>query len=126
MATRYAHATCAVRILLKYKVFVLFIMFLSPHYVGAEEDPYLSAISSEAEKVEPAETTSNSESVEDGESGGPNLQAFEEDLRARYMGSFTFYKKLPRRSREEVFEEYKGGASIDEIRKKIMDRFLNQ
>ncbi|MCG8037820.1 MAG: hypothetical protein JAZ19_12385, partial [Candidatus Thiodiazotropha taylori] len=52
--------------------------------------------------------------------------AFEEDLKSRYLGSYTFYKKLPRRAREEVYEEYKGGASIDEIRQKIMNRFLNQ
>ncbi|MES9990580.1 MAG: hypothetical protein ABW098_01400 [Candidatus Thiodiazotropha sp.] len=126
MATRYAHTTCGIRILLKYKVFTLFMMILVSHFSIAEEDPYLSAISSEAEKVESAATPPSSETVEAGEMDGPSLQAFEEDLKTRYMGSFTFYKKLPRRSREEVFEEYRGGASIDEIRKKIMDRFLNQ
>ncbi|MBT2968603.1 MAG: hypothetical protein B6D72_20195 [gamma proteobacterium symbiont of Ctena orbiculata] len=126
MATRYARTTCGIRILLKYNVFPLFVMFLFSQFSVAEEDPYLSAISSEAEKVESTETTISTETSEDEETDGPSLQAFEEDLKARYMGSFTFYKKLPRRSREEVFEEYKGGASIDEIRKKIMDRFLNQ
>ncbi|MEW8395104.1 MAG: hypothetical protein AB2707_02980 [Candidatus Thiodiazotropha sp.] len=76
--------------------------------------------------MESTEASTLAETAGDEETDGPSLQAFEEDLKARYMGSFTFYKKLPRRSREEVFEEYKGGASIDEIRKKIMDRFLNQ
>ncbi len=100
----------------------------SAFYTHAEEDPYLSAISREAKKVEtptqPA-VTETSEPVPQ-ESGGLDLQAFEEDLKARYKGSYTFYQKLPRRSREEVFLEYRNGASIDEIRKKIMDRFLNQ
>jgi hypothetical protein len=57
---------------------------------------------------------------------GPEMKVFEDDLRASYMGSFTFYKKLPRRSRAEIFEEYKEGASIDEFRNMIIDRFLEQ
>ncbi|MEW8026988.1 MAG: hypothetical protein AB2792_04595 [Candidatus Thiodiazotropha sp.] len=127
MATRYARITCEFYIFLKFKVFALFAMLLFAQLTVAEEDPYLSAISSEAEKVESTETTTGSEADEMGGAvDGPSLKAFEDDLKASYMGSFTFYKKLSRRSREEVFEEYKGGASIDEIRKKIMDRFLNQ
>lgn len=94
----------------------------------AEDDPYLSAISQEAKKVE---AEAQPTLVEPGESGtqtdgGLNLQAFEEDLKAQYKGSYTFYRKLPRRTREEIFLEYRDGASIDEIRKKIMDRFLHQ
>ncbi|MET0060847.1 MAG: hypothetical protein AB2552_07205 [Candidatus Thiodiazotropha endolucinida] len=126
MATRYARITWEFYIFLKFKVFALFAMLLFAQFTVAEEDPYLSAISSEAEKVESTETTTGSEVDDEDVVDGPSLKAFEEDLKASYMGSFTFYKKLPRRSREEVFEEYKGGASIDEIRKKIMDRFLNQ
>ncbi|PVV16582.1 MAG: hypothetical protein B6D77_00830 [gamma proteobacterium symbiont of Ctena orbiculata] len=126
MATRSARITCESYILLKNKIFALCTMLLFMQFSFAEEDPYLSAISIEAEKVESTETTPKSEADDPGGGEGPSLQAFEDDLRASYMGSFTFYKKLPRRSREEVFEEYKGGASIDEIRKKIMDRFLSQ
>ncbi|MEW8010867.1 MAG: hypothetical protein AB2766_08455 [Candidatus Thiodiazotropha endolucinida] len=126
MATRYARITCEFYIFLKFKVFALFAMLLFAQFTVAEEDPYLSAISSEAEKVESTKVTTGSEVDDEDVVDGPSLKAFEEDLKASYMGSFTFYKKLPRRSREEVFEEYKGGASIDEIRKKIMDRFLNQ
>ncbi|WP_316367963.1 hypothetical protein [Candidatus Thiodiazotropha sp. CDECU1] len=126
MATRSARITCEFYILLKNKIFALCTMLLFMQFSIAEEDPYLSAISIEAEKVESTETTLKSEADDPGGVEGPSLQAFEDDLRASYMGSFTFYKKLPRRSREEVFEEYKGGASIDEIRKKIMDRFLSQ
>jgi hypothetical protein len=94
---------------------------------AAEEDPYLSAISSEAAKVDGTAqpTLEQGEAQSVSPDGGPTIEAFEEDLKSRYKGSYTFYEKLPRRTREEVFEEYRNGASIDEIRKKIMDRFLS-
>jgi len=94
---------------------------------AAEEDPYLSAISIEAAKVDgtaqPTLEKNDVQAVSPEE--GPSIEAFEEDLKSRYRGSYTFYEKLPRRTQEEVFEEYRSGASIDEMRKKIMDRFLN-
>lgn len=126
MATRYARFTRDFYILLKYKVFLLFAMLLFTQLTVAEEDPYLSAISSEAEKVESSKAATSSEDEAADADIGPSMKAFEDDLKASYMGSYTFYQRLPRRSREEVFEEYKGGASIDEIRRKIMDRFLNR
>ncbi len=126
MAAPYVEITCDLYILLIYKIFVFFALLVLTQISVAEEDPYLSAISIEAEKVESAEITTSDEAGKIETGDGPSLQAFEDDLKTRYMGSFTFYKKLPRRSREEVFEEYKAGASIDEIREKIMDRFLNQ
>ena len=97
-----------------------------PFCVYAEVDPYLSAISQEAQKVETPAAPAVTETGEPGTDDGLSLQAFEEDLKARYKGRYTFYQKLPRRTREEVFQEYRDGASIDEIRKKIMDRFLHQ
>ena len=93
----------------------------------AAEDPYLSAISVEAEKVDAAtQPTLDSPEPQQGSDDGASLRSFEDDLKARYKGSYTFYVKLPQRSREEIFLEYRDGASIDEIRKKIMDRFLHQ
>lgn len=107
---------------------VLMLLATVSLFATAEEDPYLSALSKEALKVEVAGQTTQSELNEAAvsEDGNLDLQMFEEDLKARYKGSYTFYQKLPRRSREEVFVEYRDGASIDEIRKKIMDRFLHQ
>jgi hypothetical protein len=96
--------------------------------VMAEEDPYLSAISQEAKKLE-AEgqpTLSESGSTTGETEEGLNLRAFEEDLKTRHKGSYTFYQKLPLRSREEVFQEYRDGASIDELRQTIMQRFLQR
>lgn len=94
----------------------------------AEEDPYLSAITREASKVDggPEATLENVDSPSVSEDGGLSISAFEEDLQTRYKGSYIFYEKLPRRTREEIFEEYRQGASIGEIRRKIMDRFLNR
>lgn len=107
---------------------LLLMLFMSGGLL-AEEDPYLSAISQEADKVEADSQTTLSEPGETSgqtEEDGLSLQAFEEDLKTRHKGSYTFYQKLPRRSREEVFQEYRNGASIDELRKTIMDRFLHR
>ena len=96
-------------------------LFVSMPFSAAatEEDDYLSAISDEAEKVE------QNISV-DTNGTGQTLREFDAELKSRYRGTYTFYRKLPRRSREEIYQDYRDGASIDEIRKKIMDRFLNR
>jgi len=96
--------------------------------VPAEEDPYLSAITREAFKVDGASQTTSGEvdSPSISEDDGLSISAFEEDLKTRYKGSYTFYERLPRRTREEIFEEYRQGVSIGEIRRKIMDCFLNR
>lgn len=94
----------------------------------AGEDPYLSAIQREAVKVDQAsqKTLENPPASTISEGGGPSIDAFEEDLKTGYKGSYAFYQRLPRRTQEEIFEEYRQGASIGEIRQKIMDRFLNR
>lgn len=94
---------------------------------AAEAEDYLSAITAEANKVEPGAESGTSVAAPGGNSGvDESLNRFESDLKVRYRGSYTFYRKLPKRSRDEIFQGYIDGASIDEIRKKIMDRFLNQ
>jgi len=95
---------------------------------NAEEDPYLSLLSREASKLDGAapQTGEQAGSQPAAADGGPGIEAFEEDLKTRYRGTYAFYLKLPRRMREEVYDEYRGGASIGEIRNKVMNRFLNQ
>ena len=109
--------------------FCMFTLGFSPvvTLTAAETDDYLSAITAEANKVEQGAPIGTGATTT-GESAGidESLNRFESDLKARYRGSYTFYRKLPKRSREEIFQSYIDGASIDEIRKKIMDRFLNQ
>ena len=128
MPTRAFHTNLLIRRIFIGRLWAVLLTVACCGGVLAEEDPYLSTLSQEAKKVDAANQPTLSET---GESpapaeGGLSVQAFEEDLRAQYMGSYTFYLKLPRRTKEEIFLEYSNGASIDEIRQKIMDRFLHQ
>ncbi|MCU7920216.1 MAG: hypothetical protein KZQ95_17940 [Candidatus Thiodiazotropha sp. (ex Epidulcina cf. delphinae)] len=110
MAARTVRLDAMLCILLKRHAFALFLICAFAQIAVAEEDPYLSAISSEAEKVDAAQPAPDSGEGSEGKmTDGLSHQAFEDDLKARYMGSFTFYQKLPRRAREEVFDEYRGG-----------------
>jgi hypothetical protein len=123
--TGFGKMACASR---RHPAIVLYMVGLLSRSAIAEDDDYLSEISAEAKKRDAklstqGELKSNQEGLMEQDAA---QVAFEEDLKSRYMGSYTFYKKLPRRAREEVYEEYQGGASIDEIRQKIMNRFLNQ
>lgn len=100
-------------------------------------DDYLSELEAEVKKVEarkidgesgvstveaPAEVSDDKNS----ERAGVSRDAFEAMLRKRYLGTFGFYKKLPERSRQEIFAEYLEGAPIAEVRKKIIDRLLQR
>lgn len=90
------------------------------------EESYLDAISIEAEKLGGApagDQVTGSQlavAVED-----DRMITFEQDLEARYKGTYLFYKKLPIRSQEEVFFEHRQGASIEDVRKTIMNRYLH-
>lgn len=86
---------------------------------GAEEDDYLSALKAEASKVGVPAT---------GGSAGDRLsrESFENELKDRYAGSAVFYSKLDAANQEEIYQEYLSGATISELRKKIMDRFLHR
>lgn len=112
--------------------------FLLVSLPALSADDYLSELDAEVKKVESREI--------DGESGtstveqpaevapgttasaraGASRDAFEELLRQHYLGTFGFYKKLPERSRQEIFAEYQNGAPISEVRKKIIDRLLQR
>jgi hypothetical protein len=92
MATRYAQFTCDLYILLIYRLFVLFAMLMLTHIAGAEEDPYLSAISSEAKKVESSKAANGNDAGEIETTDGPSLQASEDDHKARCIGSYTLHK----------------------------------
>jgi hypothetical protein len=97
--------------------------------VIAAEDPYLQALENEVEKVEhavvapdaPAAASTDANLVSDAA-----RTQFEGTLRERYTGTYEFYRKLPERSRQEIFDHYQHGASIADVRKKIIDRLLQQ
>ena len=125
--------------------------FASPHFIrilvlsGAlatpvlsAQDAYLDELAAEVEKIQDPgnlgqQATTTGEDVPEVESAavgdaqrGASREAFERQLERRYLGSFRFYERLPERSRQEVFEEYRQGADMSEIRKKIISRLLHR
>lgn len=103
---------------------------------AADDDDYLKAIEMETDKVE--RNNGEDEPVQselagtstggggDGFSYGLSIDGFENELKEKYTGSSVFYKKLPRRNQEEIYQEYFKGASYEQIQKKIMNRYLGR
>ena len=95
------------------------------------DDAYLKALAAEAEKVG-VKNTDDADHAAGGASGNAagnpstDIASFEQELKDNYQGSYTFYSRLPPRSQEEIFADYKGGAPIADIRKKIMNRFMHK
>jgi hypothetical protein len=86
---------------------------------GAES--YVDSIQVEAEKLGGGAVT-----AKPAEGGGKDGRGdFERLLEERYRGTFLFYQELPAKSQEEALLEYQGGASIEDVRKTIMSRFLH-
>lgn len=103
--------------------------------VAFAADDYLSELAAEAARVEarkidpaegkvevvapPADQDHSDEPVR-----SVDRAAFESMLEQHYLGTYRFYKKLPERSREEIFEQYRRGVDIGVIRNKIVTRLL--
>ncbi len=121
--------------------FLLITEILGSSTVAWSADDYLSELEAEAGKVD-AELTESERATDlatieqTAEQGrpAPLLQekedlasqraSFESLLKKHYFGTYGFYRKLPERSRQEVFEEYRRGVGMDKIRKKIVSRLL--
>jgi len=92
-------------------------------------DDYLHAIEVEANKVgtEPEVATGSPTTPGPGGAETPStpMQAFEKQLEDRFAGTYLFYKRLPPGAREEIYRQYEGGASIEDVRRTIMSRFLH-
>lgn len=94
----------------------------------AAEDPYLDLLDREAVKVDRAASDTFTAAEDVG--GNPSRpvasqESFETLLRRQHVGTYSFYRRLPERSREEVYLDYRGGASIETLRGKIIDRYLH-
>lgn len=93
----------------------------------AADDDYLKSLEAETSKI-------NLESArETVEAGGAELSVIDEQranfeayLEEKQRGTYAFYRKLPERSREEVFNSFIDGASMDQIRKMVIDRKMNR
>jgi transcriptional regulator of acetoin/glycerol metabolism len=101
--------------------------FVTPVSVmAAGDDDYLSALKQEAKKVDSKDGSSTASDATGDAGNAVSREVFEAELKDKYAGSAVFYGKLPASSQEEIFLEYQGGATISELRKKIMDRFLHR
>ena len=115
---------------------VLFgLISLLPVTSAVAADDYLSELDAEASKVDPTvlgdeKDVAKTAAVESATSTsqGPEISRdnFESLLQDKYLGTYGFYKKLPERSRQEIYLEYSKGAPITEVRKKIVDRLLQR
>lgn len=102
-------------------VLVVFALSVAPPTAA---DAYTDAIKGEAQKIEgsgaaPATSAGGAAAT----AADPKVAAFEQDLDKQYHGTFLFYQKLPARSREEIYKAHAGGASIETVRRMVMDRF---
>ena len=99
----------------------------------AADDAYLQLLDEEVTKVEAVSTDKEGDdagrSAEDGAMGrtqtAPSRERFESLLRKQHVGTYSFYRRLPERSREEIFIDYANGASMETVREKVVDRFLH-
>jgi len=111
---------------------VLIVSMTSPA-LHAADDPYLQLLDEEVTKVEavPTDTVGDdaARSAEAGVTGGaqavPSRERFEAQLRQQHVGTYSFYRRLPERSREEIFVDYANGASMEALREKVVDRYLH-
>ena len=98
----------------------------------AADDPYLEMLNQEATKVESESSDTGGDgsalsSTNEGPQSAstlPSREHFESLLRRQNVGTYSFYRKLPERSREEIFLDYSKGASMEALRNKIVDRYL--
>ena len=113
-----------------YPVAVLCLCLAPP--CGAD-DRYLELIDEEVSKVDSVSVdkavdegqTPPAEAKASGTQSVPLRKDFEALLRREHVGTFSFYRRLPERSREEIFVDYSNGASMEALRGKIIDRYLH-
>lgn len=98
----------------------------------AADDPYLELLNEESSKVggAPADTTGDGTlrpklNPTTTIARAETQKEFEEILRDNHVGTYSFYNKLPDRTREEVYADYENGMDMEELRRKIIDRFLH-
>jgi hypothetical protein len=100
----------------------------------AADDDYLKALEIESSKLETRNQEGGTEqqdktasTQENNEAAKPDVRdKFEKILDEKYHGSYVFYSKLPERSRQEIVNDYEQGMSFTDVRKKIIDRFLQR
>jgi hypothetical protein len=101
--------------------------------LALSEDEYLKYIDAEASKLsEPMVSpsgTGEASAVEGLERKGADKlsqQEFERLLKAKAKGTYSFYESLMEKNKAEVFKAYSGGASMQQIRRMIINRKMNR
>lgn len=95
--------------------------------VYAAEDDYLKSLEIESQKIR--DTKKIATEVGGGEDStviDAQRNEFESYMSVKHKGTYAFYRKLPDRSREEIFKAFVDGASMGEIRTMTIDRKLNR
>lgn len=101
--------------------------FLVVPTTSNSQNDYLDALRLEEEKLDETAGSGGADEPAPGLSAVADepLASFEQEFEASYRGTYLFYKKLPAKSKEEVFLEHQQGASIEDVRKTIMNRYLH-
>lgn len=116
------------------RAFCAVAMLTYPVLGHAADDPYLRMLDEEVTKVEGVSTDTAGDKAGKSQAAGgkgtesralPSREHFEGLLRRQNVGTYSFYRRLPERSREEIFVDYSNGASMEALRGKIIDRYLH-
>ncbi|MEJ2611840.1 MAG: hypothetical protein P8179_17620, partial [Candidatus Thiodiazotropha sp.] len=92
---------------LKYFVIAWCLFGWLSHSAIAEDDDYLSLISSEAEKIEEEGLATENPPVEENPSLDMiKIQEFESLLKDEYIGSYLIYRRLDQSSRNVLYDDY--------------------
>lgn len=105
-----------------------FIVLIASDCFALSEEEYLKYIDAEASKLsEPTQPVVERSSSPDAEDGA-NLSVieFEALLQKKQRGTFSFYKSLIERDKAEVYKAYSSGASMQQIRRMIIDRKMHR
>ena len=119
-----------------YRQFLLVVVACLISQSPAFADAYLDALNSAADGLEldsksTGETpaSSDTESTPDTPENMPmglSQDGFEVFLQKRFFGSFAFYEKLNKKSKQKVFNAYGGKPNIDFVRDQIKRQYLRQ
>ncbi|MCB1773484.1 MAG: hypothetical protein KDI88_07695 [Gammaproteobacteria bacterium] len=112
------------------QVAYLVMLLIGTGVVVASDDDYLKLLDEEVTKVDGAgaDGGGNPSPGTDGTASDRppgNRQQFEDRLRDQHVGTYSFYRRLPERSRQEIFLDYQAGVPMDQLRDKVVERFLH-
>lgn len=116
---------------------LLLVMCLVGLSGSALADSYLDALDSAADDVAVDPATTGGEALapeeprEESDISGDMPRGMDQAdlelfLEEKYLGSYAFYKRLDVKGRSYIYKEYVNKPSIDHVRKKIKEIYLQQ